>query len=122
MARTRTVTPPRLMPATLPTLHPEPDAAPGVHEAVVRALAELPRGRLLDAPAGSGALSATARDLGFTVTACDLVPDRFAVPDLTCDAVDLNGDLPYADHSFLVVTCVEGIEHIENPFHLLREF
>jgi hypothetical protein len=35
-------------------------AAPGVHEEVSRQLGVLPRGKLLDAPAGHGALSASA--------------------------------------------------------------
>jgi SAM-dependent methyltransferase len=81
----------------------------------------LPRGKLLDAPAGHGALSASALALGFSVTACDLSPEQFEVPGLQCDKVDLHGQLPYADDEFDAVVCVEAIEHVENPFHLLRE-
>lgn len=50
-------------------------ATTGVHEGVLEQLAALPRGRLLDAPAGHGALSAAAQALGFGVTACDLDTD-----------------------------------------------
>jgi SAM-dependent methyltransferase len=38
------------------------------------------------------------------------------------DKVDLNRDLPYKDQSFDYVTCFEGLEHIENYHHCLREF
>jgi SAM-dependent methyltransferase len=109
---------------TVPTsvLPPAPEAAAGTHEAVLQILDTLPRGRLLDAPSGRGALSAAAATLGFTVTACDIKPDVFAVPSICCERVDLQEALPYADGEFDVVVCVEGIEHVENPFHLLREF
>ncbi len=98
------------------------DAAPGVHECVRALLASLPRGRMLDAPCGFGALSAVAAQMGFIVTASDIDPSRFGVPGLPCQRVDLNSPLPYKDGSFDVVACIEGIEHIENPFQLLREF
>ena len=35
---------------------------------------------------------------------------------------DLQKRLNYEDSFFDCVACVDGIEHVENPFHLLREF
>ena len=35
---------------------------------------------------------------------------------------DLSTELPYADREFDYITCVEGIEHIENPQAAVREF
>ena len=35
---------------------------------------------------------------------------------------DMNEDLPFAAESFECVVCVDGIEHLENPFALIREF
>jgi SAM-dependent methyltransferase len=34
----------------------------------------------------------------------------------------MNAPLPYEDDFFDYIACVEGIEHIENTHHLLREF
>lgn len=35
---------------------------------------------------------------------------------------DLNDALPFDDASFDAITCVEGVEHLENPWALAREF
>lgn len=48
-----------------------------IHPAVAKILMQFPRGRLLDFPAGSGALSYRLYKDGFDVTACDLNPDLF---------------------------------------------
>ena len=96
-------------------------AAPGVHAAVGELLTRLPRGPLLDVPAGYGNLSDLAKKMGFDVTSGDIDPPKFEAPGLSCQRVDLNGPLPFPDGAFAVVLCVEGIEHIENPFQLLRE-
>lgn len=93
-------------------------ALPGVHERLLARLAELPRGRLLDVPAGQGALSAAAAELGFDVVAADVEPGQAAVP---CVAADLDARFPWEDGAFDVVVCAEGIEHVENHFHTLRE-
>jgi len=34
----------------------------------------------------------------------------------------LSGKLPYDDHEFDYITCIEGLEHIENPHQAIREF
>jgi SAM-dependent methyltransferase len=34
----------------------------------------------------------------------------------------LNAELPFSNHSFDFVTCLEGLEHIENPQQAIREF
>jgi len=107
-----------------PALALEPKAMPAdpVHVAVTRALRSLPRGSLLDVPAGEGALSLVATELGFVVTAADLDPGQFRAPALVCQRLDMNEKLPFANDSFDIVLCVEGVELIENPYALLREF
>lgn len=95
-------------------------ALPGVHDAVLAALLPLPRGRLLDVPAGEGALAAAAASAGFEVVAADVAPERYRA-DRTCERVDLDAPLPWPDASFDVVVCAEGIEHVENHFATFRE-
>lgn len=97
---------------------PRPLALPGVHERLLSMLADLPRGRLLDLPAGQGAMSIEAAKLGYEVVAADVAPDRCAVP---CVAADLDARLPWPNASFDVVLCAEGIEHVESHFHTMRE-
>jgi 2-polyprenyl-3-methyl-5-hydroxy-6-metoxy-1,4-benzoquinol methylase len=104
----------------------EREAAPLAHEAihdtVVRILEELPRGRLLDVPAGEGALAARLLKAGFDVRCCDLYPEIFRLKDVEIKRGDLSGVLPYDDGEFAYVSCVEGLEHIENPQQAIREF
>jgi ubiquinone/menaquinone biosynthesis C-methylase UbiE len=93
-----------------------------VHETVVNILQKLPPGKLLDVPAGEGALAARLLDFGFEVQCCDLYPDIFRLPGVEIRQGDLSGTLPYADQSFEYICCLEGLEHIENPQQALREF
>jgi SAM-dependent methyltransferase len=101
---------------------PVPLARPEIHETVAGILAPLPRGRLLDVPAGEGALSAHLVMAGFSVQACDLYPEIFLVPEIEVRRGDLSGTLPYGDGEFQYITCLEGLEHIENPHQAIREF
>ena len=54
-------------------------ARPEIHKTVAAILDPLPRGKLLDVPAGEGALSARLAEAGFDVRACDLYPEIFRV-------------------------------------------
>ena len=92
------------------------------HDWVIEALSREPRGRLLDAPAGTGSLAERAKKIGFSVTCCDIDPSLFSVSGMEVEKADLNEPLPYASETFDVVTCLEGLEHLENPFNALREF
>jgi SAM-dependent methyltransferase len=101
---------------------PVPIARLEIHETVARILDPFPRGKLLDVPAGEGALSARLAKAGFEVQACDLYPDIFRVPEIEVRRGDLSGVLPYNDAEFQFITCLEGLEHIENPHQAIREF
>jgi SAM-dependent methyltransferase len=96
-------------------------AVPLVHEAVVRALQGEPRGRVLDVPSGEGALAAELLAMGHEVTCGDIEPAQFKLDGVVCHHLDLNKDLPFPAEHFDLVTCVEGIEYLENPHHLIRE-
>jgi len=59
---------------------------------------------------------------GFEVSFCDLYPEIFRLNNVEIRRGDLNGKLPFDDRSFDYVTCLEGLEHIENPQQAMREF
>jgi ubiquinone/menaquinone biosynthesis C-methylase UbiE len=101
-------------------------AKPLAHEAIYSTVESIlgtqPRGKLLDVPAGEGALAARLLDLGLEVKCSDLHPENFRLPQVEIKRGDLSGVLPYPDNSFDYIACVEGLEHIENPHQALREF
>jgi SAM-dependent methyltransferase len=92
------------------------------HDRVVEMMAEEPGGKVLDVPTGTGILAERLQKMGFDVRCCDINPDYFSAPGLKVEIGDLNGHLPYGDGLFDYVLCIDGIEHVENPFHALREF
>ncbi|HEY0078339.1 MAG TPA: methyltransferase domain-containing protein [Pyrinomonadaceae bacterium] len=100
----------------------KPLAHEAIYTTVTGILDKLPRGRLLDVPAGEGALAARLLALGFDVKCCDLYPEIFRLPGVDIERGDLSHALPYEDASFDYITCVEGLEHIENPHQAVREF
>ena len=82
----------------------------------------LPAGaRVLDAPCGSGPLTAALRDAGYDAHGADVDPSAAAPLGDAFRMVNLDGPLPYADHEFDAVVSTEGIEHLENRFAFLRE-
>jgi 2-polyprenyl-3-methyl-5-hydroxy-6-metoxy-1,4-benzoquinol methylase len=100
-------------------------AVEGLHRFIADRLKEfvLPGGRVLDLGAGSGAISARLCDMGFSVTAVDIVADNFRlhgrVPFYT---VNLNGS--FADvvgPAFDGIVAAEVVEHLENPRNFLRQ-
>jgi len=96
------------------------------HEAIYDTVEKLvngsPRGRLLDVPAGEGALAVRLSDMGFDVSCCDLYPEIFRVDGIEIRSGNLDMRLPYDDATFDRVVCVEGLEHIENPSNAISEF
>ncbi|MFQ6079115.1 MAG: class I SAM-dependent methyltransferase [Thermodesulfobacteriota bacterium] len=92
-----------------------------LHERVLEITAKLPRGRVLDIPCGQGALADRLRAQGFEIFCGDLDPEWYRIEGGHFHLMDLNGNLPYKDQYFDCVTCVEGIEHLENPHLLIRE-
>lgn len=95
--------------------------APGTQEKVLSILKTMPPGRLLDAPAGEGALSAQLRE-SYDVVPIDIDENFFKLTGLPFRKADLNKPLPFDDSSYDYVVSIEGIEHLENPFLCIREF
>lgn len=93
-----------------------------IHDTVETLLREKVGGRLLDVPAGEGALAVRLKKLGYDVSCCDLYPEIFKLFDVEIRSGDLDSRLPYDDQTFETVVCVEGLEHISNPSNAISEF
>ena len=82
----------------------------------------LPAGaRVLDAPCGSGALTAALALQGYSATGADLDSDAAPLLGPSFTKANLDAALPWPNEHFDAVFCTEGIEHLENHFSFLRE-
>jgi SAM-dependent methyltransferase len=86
--------------------------------------------RVVDVGAGEGYFSKMVGDrvsaeLGrapdTVLSACDLFPEYFRYQGVTCDPINADGSLPYADGEFDVACSLEVIEHIKDQFAFMRE-
>lgn len=77
--------------------------------------------RVLDVPCGEGALLALLRPTVPELTGGDLETPCSPLPQVSYVRIDLQGEWPLADGAYDGVVCADGIEHLENPFHLIRE-
>ena len=91
---------------------------PEIKQAVLKFFADSRPGAVLDFPCGTGWL-------GQSLTAADW---RYHGADLYCEPsvanfriADLQQRFPYDDGQFDYMACLEGLEHIENYHHVLRE-
>ena len=71
---------------------------------------------ILDMPAGNGLLAEHLRQRGHKVTCGDINSER---PEYVF--VNMEKPLPFKDSSFDVVICLEGVEHVVEPYSLIRE-
>jgi len=76
----------------------------------------------LDFPCGDGWLSALLQETGASVHAFDLFPERSRAKGVRAGFADMAQSIPLADESVDWAFCSEGIEHIPDQLHLLREF
>jgi 2-polyprenyl-3-methyl-5-hydroxy-6-metoxy-1,4-benzoquinol methylase len=79
------------------------------------------KGKILDAPAGSGEISKKLQDAGFKVYAADIAPELFELSGVRCNKADLNQNLPYKDEFFSYILSSNGIEHLEDQYNFIRE-
>jgi len=73
--------------------------------------------KILDLPAGNGLLSDALRKLGHEVISADFNKER-----KDYDYVNMKQMLPYEDSAFDLIICLEGIEHIIEPYSLVKEY
>ncbi len=92
------------------------------HRKVLEIFSSFPhRGNLLEIPAGEGALAWQLHKLGYSVTAGDIDPKFFKVGPIPCIRIDLNRLFPLEDGRFQFISCIEGIEHLQDQFQFVRE-
>lgn len=79
--------------------------------------------RALELAPGQGALSAGLVRRGHRMDALDIAPENFAADRTGVNIATGNLDepLPYADNSYDLVVCCEGIEHLEHQYAFARE-
>jgi SAM-dependent methyltransferase len=94
----------------------------GVHEKVLGCLEGFPRGFILDVPSGQGAISKELEKLGFKAFLGDMARQNILYKNGRCVQIDMEKSFPFKEKIFDYGVCVEGIEHIENPYGLVREF
>ena len=101
---------------------PQAMSRPGLHTTVLSILTPLPKGRILDCPAGEGALAEDLLQAGFDVRACDLYDELFRSDEVEIKRGDLAGTLPYEENSFDYITSLDGLEHIDSVPQAFREY
>jgi 2-polyprenyl-3-methyl-5-hydroxy-6-metoxy-1,4-benzoquinol methylase len=96
-----------------------------VHEKVIELLDNEPTQNVLDVGCGEGDLLYSAianKKVDYEhANGCDLIDQLSRHSKLKFTKADLNMGLPFKDKSFDVITCIEVIEHLENPSLLVRE-
>lgn len=76
--------------------------------------------RVMDIPSGAGAFTKRLLDKGVEVHSAD-IENIMQVSNPNFRQADMNERLPYDGDFFDSVVCIDGIEHLENPFGFVRE-
>lgn len=100
----------------------KPKARKSIHTTILKWFSDQQRGTLLDAPAGYGHLSMKLKEMGYAVTAGEIDPKIFAVKDMECIYTDLNRRIDADDNTYDYACCVDGLEHMTDPYQAVHEF
>jgi SAM-dependent methyltransferase len=77
---------------------------------------------VLDVGAGAGAFSQRLVDQGYRVTALDVDPEKWVPKDIPFLQLNIDAGIAASVQDvFDAACCLEVVEHIENPWNLLRE-
>lgn len=96
----------------------------GVHDQAIALFRQyVPAGkRVLDIGAGAGAFSQRLVDSGYRVTALDIDAEKWLPRDIPFLQVNVDTDFTGSiGDPFDAACCLEVIEHVENPWNLLRQ-
>ena len=96
-------------------------AFPGLHRKVLRLFEAFTRGVVFDGAAGNGILSRKLNGMGFRVISTDVEIKGNLQKGLRFFRSDLNRDFPLRSGCFDHCVSLETIEHLENPWHFIRE-
>jgi 2-polyprenyl-3-methyl-5-hydroxy-6-metoxy-1,4-benzoquinol methylase len=77
-------------------------------------------GKVLDIPSGAGAFTNRLLQHDKLVYSAD-IENIMKVENPNFSVADMNESLPYENGFFDSVVCIDGIEHLENPFFFIRE-
>lgn len=80
------------------------------------------RGKVLDIGCGNGDYAYNLNKMGFDVLAGDMDVDRFRYKDqIKFQKCNITEKLPFTDNSFDFVLLAEVIEHLRNPYDVIKE-
>ena len=93
-----------------------------LHNRVIQILEKEPRAKLLELGAGGGEVSKLLKNKGFQVISLDIDQQRFKYRgEIEFQQADLNQGLPFSNDSIDYILMLEVIEHLKNPYFVLKE-
>jgi len=99
-----------------------PKARSAIHKVLLAYFSKQRRGKLLDAPAGYGYLAKHLSEMGYEVVCGEIDPGIFMAQGIECLYTDLNREIRAPDDSFDYVCCIDGLEHLTDPYQGVAEF
>ncbi len=100
----------------------KPKARANIHTTLLKWFKHQERGSVLDVPAGYGHLSFKLCEMGYEVTPGEIEPEKYSVPEMKFIYADLNREIDAPDNSFDYICCIDGLEHMTDPYQAVKEF
>ncbi len=98
-----------------------PKARGSIHKVILGWLSAQKRGKLLDAPAGYGHLGMHLKRMGYQVVCGEIEPEIFRAKDTDCVYMNLDKEIQAPSESFDYICCVDGLEHMTDPYKAVEE-